>query len=256
MDDIRTWRFILETPSAAVDVTRDIPFDAEHTLDVYTPAAGGRAPAVVLVSAYPTEEVQRVLGARPKDLPAAESWGCALAHAGLAAVTYTNTEPARDLDALLRYLHEHAPALGIDARPPALWAASGNVPLAVSRIGGSRCAALMYGYMPDIDGTTVADAAARFGFANPAIAIERWPREIPIVVVRAGLDGTPGLNATIDRFAIEAHTRGLPVTIVRHDAAPHAFDYADRTEASRGIVRGVIEFLQRELGVEPGPGLQ
>ena len=50
------------------------------------------------------------------------------------------------------------------------------------------------------------------------------------VIARAGEDQMPRLNESIDRFVAEGLKRGLPLTLVNHPHAPHAFDLMDDSE--------------------------
>ena len=52
------------------------------------------------------------------------------------------------------------------------------------------------------------------------------------MVVRAGQDAVPGVNASIDQFVAAALARNLPVTATNHPTAPHSFDLLDDTESS------------------------
>ncbi len=167
------------------------------------------------------------------------------------AITYTNREPIADAHTLLRSLHDNAPALGIDETRIALWASSGNVPLALSLLTSAvKCAALCYGYTLDLDGfTEVADAARTFKFANPCAgkSIADLPTDVPLFLARAGQDQTAGLNASLDRFLGQAVTRNLPITFVNHPTAPHAFDLFDDSPTTREVVRRVLAFLRFHL---------
>jgi hypothetical protein len=106
--------------------------------------------------------------------------------------------------------------------------------------------------MLDFDGSSqVADAAARFGFVNPCAgkSVDDLPRDVPLFIARAGRDQMPGLNEAVDRFVVEALTRNLPITLVNHSAAPHAFDLFQDSEISREIIRQVLGFLRCYLAV-------
>ena len=67
------------------------------------------------------------------------------------------------------------------------------------------------------------------------------------MVVRAGQDAVPGVNASIDQFVAAALARNLPVTATNHPTAPHSFDLLDDTEASREVIRQVLAFLRFHL---------
>jgi hypothetical protein len=223
----------------AVRVRRDVPYRGDLTMDLY----GDAGPAVIIVAGYPDPGFQRMVGCRFKEMGSSVSWGRLIAASGMVAVTYTNREPESDLHALLQFLREHGASLGIDANRIGLWASSGNVPLALSALSaGVKGAALLYGYTLDVD-----EAAATFRFANPLAgkSIDALPGDVPLFIVRAGLDETPRLNETLDRFLAAAVSRNLPVTFVNHPTAPHSFDLYDDSETSAEIIRQVLAFLRR-----------
>jgi hypothetical protein len=251
----------------AVEVRRDVEFPGADggvlALDVYRPPEAGSRPAVVIAAGYPDPGYQRILGCRFKDTGSSVSWARLIAASGMAAVTYTNREPEADLRALLQHLRQDAGALGIDASRIALWAGSGNVPLALSvlmRDSGEapRCAVLCYGFTLDLDGATaVAEAARTFRFVNPCAGrtVDDLPKGRPLFVVRAGRDEFPGLNETLDRFVGAALAGNRPLTLVNHADAPHAFDLFHDSETSREIIRQILGFLRFHLlgsAVDPG----
>jgi acetyl esterase/lipase len=156
---------------------------------------------------------------------------------------------------LLRYLRNNADALGIDSERIGLWAASGNVLLALSVLMGNenaslRCAVLCYGYMMDLHGSAnVAKAATTWGFANPCTGktVDDLPPQVPLLIVRAGMDQTPHLNETIDAFVANGLRRNLPLTLVNHATGPHAFDIFHDSETSREIIRQILGFMRFHL---------
>jgi hypothetical protein len=245
----------------SVAVRQDVEFRAADggvlAMDLYSPPdakPGTRLPAVVLVAGYPDPGFERMLGRKFKETGSTMSWARLLAASGLAAIAYTNREPAADVDALLRFIQQNASSLGLDENRIGLWASSGNVPVALSALmkeGGSlRCAALCYGIMLDLDGSTsVAEAAKMFKFANPSAgkSVADLPPARPLFLVRAGRDETPGINESIDRFVAAALRLNLPLTLVNHAEGPHAFDLFDDSEATREIVREVLAFLRFHL---------
>ena len=90
--------------------------------------------------------MRRIVGCNAKDMASYVSWGRLIAASGLAAITYTASEPARDAHAILRHVRDHAGAFGIDERRIGVWACSGNVPTALSLLMDAEpplaCAAL------------------------------------------------------------------------------------------------------------------
>lgn len=245
-----------------VQVRRDVEYGAADAgalkMDIYHPPdwrRGTPTPAVVIAAGFPDPGFEARVGCKFKEMGSSVSWGRLTAASGLAAITYTNREPATDVHALLRYVRRHADDLGIDADRIALWASSGNVPVALSvlmREGGGylRCAVLCYGYTLDADGSDgVSAASGAWGFANPCAgkSVADLPRDVPLFVARAGRDEMPRLNETLDRFLSETLTHNLPVTLVNHPAAPHAFDLFDDSETSREIVRQILAFMRLHL---------
>jgi dienelactone hydrolase len=245
-----------------VRVHRDVAYAAADgsrlTMDVYLPpdaAPGARPPAVVIVEGYPDSGAEALLGCKLKDMACYGCWARLIGASGLAAVAYTNREPAADLDALLAHLQRHGAELGIDARRLGVLAFSGNVPLALSFLMTKgrepvKSAVLVYGYTLDLDGATgVAEAAAQWGFANPAAgkSVADLPRDLPLLIVRAGKDETAKLNEGIDAFVASALALNRPLTLVNHSTGPHAFDLLDDSAATRDAVRTALSFLQTHL---------
>ncbi len=247
----------------AVHVQSDVAFpgaDGEAlSLDVYRPAgsdAHSRLPVVVMVHGYPDPGFEKMLGCRFKDMQSIVSWGRLMAASGMAAIAYTTREPAADLRALLGWLRHHSTSLGIDGERLGIWASSGHVALALSQLMNDvpahfRCAALLYGYTLDAEGSTsVADAAKTFYFANGCAGkhVADLRRDVPIFIARAGQDQLPGLNQALDRFIADALTCNLRLTLANHATGPHAFDLFDDSATTRDVVQQTLAFLVRHLG--------
>lgn len=248
MEDVRVLRDVAYGTSGAETLTMDI---------YYPPGAveGARLPAVVFVAGFPDAGYEAKLGCKFKEMGACVSWGRLTAASGLAAITYTNREPAIDLEVLLGYIRQNAARFDIDERRTGLWASSGNVPLALSALMREgrerlRCAALCYGFTLDSDGFThVAEAARTWGFVNPCAGktVADLPADVPLFIARAGRDEIPHLNETLERFVTGALARNVPLTFVNHPTAPHAFDLLDESETSREIVRQILAFMRFHL---------
>jgi acetyl esterase/lipase len=178
----------------------------------------------------------------------------------MAAITYANREPERDLHSVLGHLRKHAAALGIDAGRIALLAVSGHGPLAMATLMDDRAsdplrgAALICPLLLDLEGfTAVANAAKTFRFANPAAGrtVDDLPPHSALFIARAGLDETPGLNDALDRFVAHALRRNLPVTLKNLPQAPHSFDLLHDRDTSREAVREALGFLRFVLQAGP-----
>jgi acetyl esterase/lipase len=245
-----------------VKVRRDVAYlmgDAgDLTMDIYYPPdmkSEARMPTVVIVAGYPDPGFAARVGCKFKEMGSSVSWAQLMAASGMVAVTYTNREPAADLQALLQYVRQNAARLGIDENRIGLWAASGNVPLALSVLMQKendylKCAVLCYGIMLDLDESTiVADASKMWGFANPCAgkSVADLPPGLPLFIVRAGQDEMPHLNETIDSFMTKAVSCNLPVTFTNHPTATHAFDLFHDSETSHEIVRRILAFMQFHL---------
>jgi hypothetical protein len=70
---------------------------------------------------------------------------------------------------------------------------------------------------------------------------------VPLLVVRAGEDQTPLLNASLDAFVAAALARDLPLTVINQAGAPHSFDLFTDSDASRATIRAVLRFLVEHL---------
>jgi len=262
-DHIFKKRVVYTRPGAdAVTIRRDEPYRAADgsalPMDLYYPphsTSGAQTPVVIFITGFSDVGAQRLFGAPLKQMGSYTSWAQLAAASGLAAITYTNREPAADAHAIVRHVRQNAASLNMDEHRIGVWACSGNGPTALSVLmqnadDGLKCAALCYPYTLDLDGSTsVADAAGQWGFVNPCVgtSVDDLPRDVPLFIARAGQDQMPGLNETLDRFLIKALTRNLPVTFVNHAAAPHAFDLFDDSETSREIIRRILAFLQFHL---------
>ena len=218
----------------AVTIRRDVEYQATNTgaltMDIYYPPeqkSGARIPAVVFVSGYSDLGFQKMLGCKLKDMESYISWGRLTAASGMVAITYSATEPAADVNALLQYVSQNAASLGIDEDRIGVWACSGNVPNALSVLMHEdreylKCGVLCYGMMPDLEeSANVAELAKAFGFANPCAGktVDDLPKEVPLFIVRAGRD----------------------------PAGPHAFDVLDDSETSREIIRQILAFMRFRL---------
>ncbi len=264
-NDIFTRRVCLQLDGMdAVTVRRDVaygPTDQGLRFDVYYPPDDtneGSWPAVIIVAGYPGTMEPRPTTLAYKEIGWTVSMCQLIAVSGMAAIAYTNRDPAADLQALFEHVHECAGSLRIDPARVGLIAVSGNVPTALTTLmqDASRtpaCAVFGYGCLLDLDGATdVSDAARQFGFANPGVGrtFADLRRDVPLLIMRAGRDQFPAMNASIDRFIRQGLIENLPITFVNHTEGPHAFDLFADSRTSRDIVRQTLRFLRQHLTAE------
>ena len=226
-------------------------------MDVYYPSSqpGPCAPVVLVPLAYPDPE------ARVRMYGPVTSWAQLIAAAGMAAVLYGAEAPEEDVHAALRYLRAEADALSLHVDNLGLVAASGNVTVGLSALMRDRhvkCAAFLYGYTMDLEGSTaVADMGSQAGFVNACAgkSVNDLPADVPMLFVRAGRDQFPGLNEALDTVIARALARNLPVTLINHATGGHGFDLDENTETSRGIVQQVLAFLRLHLHATVPPSV-
>ena len=223
MNPIALKKVLYELPGTDAVTVR-----TEGRLDIYE-ASGGSKMAVVIVSGYPDPGFERIVGCKFKDMASSVSWAKLIAASGMAAITYTNEEPVADLNEVLDHVSSKYERVG-------LWSSSGNSPLALSVVARAARAVFLYPYTVDVP-----EAAKKFGFATPDTG--SLTSDVPLLFVRAGKDEMPGLNETFDRFVVKALAENLPVTVINHPHAPHAFDLLDESAMTREVIRRVLEFL-------------
>lgn len=251
--EITSKELVHRIPGAADIAAEHHEYPTAHgplPFDLYRPpGAALPCPAVVLVSGYPDPALAAMVGAPIRRWASYVGWARLLAASGVAGIAYENREPA-DAHLLVEHLRSAAGLLGIDPARLGVWACSGNAPTALELVARQRpaCAALLYGYLLDLDGATeVAEAARAFHFAVPPVALDELPRETSLLLVRAGADATPGLDPALLRFHAAARARGLPVTLIDHPEAPHAFDLVDDSPPTHAVIEEVLGFLRTAL---------
>jgi len=249
-----------------VKVRKDIVYkqtdDPNMKMDVYTPAGlrpGEKRPAVIFLHGGAPARF------RPKEWGFYQSWGRLAAASGMAAVTFTYriafpashlSESGGDVADAIAYVRANADGLGIDRDRLCLASFSAGGPMLGPYLRGApesiRCLVAFYSLM-DVrqpgghEAGEPADLLARF---SPVAQVEQGSgRLTPIFVAQGRKDEVPTLLDTVDRFAAEAFARGVPLTLMSHPDAPHAFDNQVDDERTREIVRASLDFLRWHLGL-------
>ncbi|MDP6416460.1 MAG: hypothetical protein QGG54_15740, partial [Gammaproteobacteria bacterium] len=192
-------------------------------------------------------------GKHLKNLPPYQSWARLVAASGLAGVLYTTVEPVSDTLHCIEYLQAHADELNLEGNSIGLWACSGNVPNAIHLLNskqGIDCAVLSYGFMLDLNGSTVVrDAAAQYSMVNPNSGEESFPEATALMVVRAGKDEFAGINEGIEAFVAEGRGRNSNLEFIDYSEGVHSFDVLDSSPQSIEIVKRMLQFLESRLKV-------
>lgn len=230
---------------------RDLP-GHNCCFDIYFPGnTGSPPPVVLLVIGFPDFGRKQESGKGLKDLPPYISWGKLLASDGMAAVIASCADPEQDLPALLDHLTEEQDKQGLDMDRLALWACSGNGPVALHLLANYpafRAGVFFYSFLADLgEQNVVATTAEQFGFRNPATNRGLLIESKPLLVVRAGKDEFAGLNETMDHYLEALANRNQDIEFIDYPEGVHGFDLVDSSPESRQIVRRSLDYLNEQL---------
>ncbi|NKB32504.1 MAG: hypothetical protein GKR91_05340 [Pseudomonadales bacterium] len=249
-------------PSFTSSVVYELPYEHEPLLDqsfgneselfdLYYPDGGdGPFPVLVFVLGFPAPGFDAGFGFKLKDLEFYKSWARLIAASGMTAVLYSADDAEPGTLELMAYLRRNCETLKLDMNRIGIWSCSANVANAINvlnKVPDICCAALNYGYMLDLNGSTsVQDMAAQVHFANPNQGEASMPT-VPMLVTKAGQDAFPGINEGIDSFVNLARERNIPVEFIDYEKGVHSFDVLDNTDESIAIVKRMVDFLKSHL---------
>jgi len=139
---------------------------------------------------------------------------------------------AQSFDQLVAYLQQNEQRLGVDAAQVVVFSCSANARTGVPIItdpnrGYIRGAVVYYGS----------------GEAN------RFRHDVPVLVVRAGLD-VDFLNRAIDRTMADALKLNAPWTLINLAGGHHGFDVFDQDAESRAVIGETLAFVKKALNPE------
>lgn len=220
-------------PAAGITVASDVEYATSGTtrlaMDVYKPAAGPRAPALIFFNrAIGAERSQGFYGA----------WARAAASQGIIAVL-PDLRPgseAADCTLLLSYLAQHGAEHGVESI--AVYAGSGNVSSALP-------------FVEDPKQTAIKAAVMYYG----AAPVAQFRLDLPVLYVRAGLD-RPSVNASIASLVATAISQNAPVTLRNHAGGHHGFEMADDDEVTRQVIAETLDFVKRATSAPYQASLQ
>ena len=205
---------------------------------------------------YSNDATKKLVGGILKDWSWYISWGKLIAASGMAAIIYGTNSPEKDLNILLQFLQDRADEFSIDKNRIGIYSCSANVPTAlVSCMDENktyfRCAAFYYGYLLMTDQENIPEIEAlaeKYGFLTPKLNAELKLRDdLPLLIVRAGLDSFPHLNSSIDHFISKAVSQNLQINFINYQKGQHGFDAYDDNDQSREIIKKTIDFWKFHL---------
>lgn len=240
--------------------------DTPLMMDIYYPPsmeADARLPMVVFVIGFADSVAIPLVGSPLKDFGQYVSWGRLTAASGLIGITYQTQQPD-DLEALVEYIRDNAASLGLDADRVGIWACSGNVPTAISFIMQDdreyiKFAVLYYGFMLTSDNKLSkqvnAQCASLGCYSTELEDVKDIRNDLPLFIVRAGLDSYAHLNESIDHFVTVAAQGDAVFELVDYAEGIHGFDVRDfwttsPHEQSGEIVRQTLEFMKSNCGIK------
>jgi dienelactone hydrolase len=258
-------------PAVALITDREYRTVGGHAypLDVYRPSPDAETarPAVVLVHGQAHPALLR----DAKSWPTQQRLARAFAERGTVAVvpnlgaTATGAAPSQQFSnaalvadnvvAAVRHVQAHAVSLGVDRRRLGLWVAGeGGLYALGPALGGElngavRCAVAVHPLLSAerLASTRPALGAGLLERLRPAAHLRRHRRgPFPILIVRAGQDAAD-VNQAIDAFVEVADRVEAPVSVVRHEGGPHAFDAVDATAETVAAFAEAAAFLERYL---------
>jgi dienelactone hydrolase len=228
-------------------------------MDIYYPPDfdfKSKIPAIIIVLGYNDMAGQRLLGSKFKDYITFISWCKIIAASGMAAVLYETVNPVQDILALANYLKSNEGELGIDNSKIGAFTLSAHSPTTICETltGQSnifKCAVVYYGliltddfvYLPQIDAFS-----QDMGFCTPRLPDPAlWKKNVPIMIVRAGLENIPYINQSLTEFCEKALFQNLPITLVNYSDGTHGFDTSIDNDKTRQIIKNTLDFWKFNL---------
>jgi len=215
--EVTTRRLLYEIPGMQSVQVRDDSFTGADGQPLPMKIYGTHGPIVVILAGYPDAGVLKHVGCKFMEYEWTINMAQVIAASGMTAITHSNRDPLPDAKALL----EHLSAAG---RKVGIWSVSGHGPVVLEAAPKAAAAVLI----------------------NPVT--KDFCPGIPLFVVRAGHDETPGLNLALDQFVTRALAEDKPVTLVNYPGAPHAFDLSLDAPETRRILQQGLDFLRANLG--------
>ncbi len=249
-----------------VIVKKNIPYlnfsDSTLKMDIYYPPNfdfKSKIPAIIFVFGYTDIAAKKLIGRQFRNYSWYISWCKIIAASGMAAILYETVDPVNDLVSLAKYIQSNQDKLLIDKNNIGTYSCSANTPVAITNILNSsnnffKCTVIYYGffltddfeYLPQID-----TLSQKMGFKTPRLTDPiNWRKDVPILIVRAGLDKVPFINQTLWNFYMKATNQNLAVTLINYPKGLHGFDASNNNNTTRMIIKSTLDFWKFNLKVK------
>jgi hypothetical protein len=241
-----------------VIIKKDIPYqdivDSTLKMDIYYPPDFDfqrKIPAIIFISGAPDSSMVKLVGNPFRKFNQYTSWCKLVAASGMAAIVYETIDPKNDLISLTEYINSERVNLSIDKNKLGSFVCSGHTPTAAYHILSAssifRCGVLYYGFFLPQDFLNISTIESMFkqrGFQKPSALPDPavWKKDVPLLIVRAGMDETPYLNQSMKSFVNHAINQNLPITVINYANGVHGFDVYTDNETSREIIKKTLEF--------------
>jgi len=246
-----------------VIIKKDIPYQdiAGSTLkmDIYYPPDFDferKIPAIIFISGAPDSSMVKLVGNPFRKFSQYTSWCKLVAASGMAAIVYETIDPKNDLISLTEYINSERVNLSIDKNKLGAFVCSGHTPAAAYNILSAssifKCGVLYYGFFLPQDFLNITVIESMFkqrGFQKPSALPDPalWKKDVPLLIVRAGMEETPYINQSMQSFVNHAINHNLPITLINYPDGAHGFDAYNDNETTRQIIKTTIEFWKFNL---------
>jgi hypothetical protein len=242
---------VFTVPGMERTMVAAVPYKPGKSMDIYYPGsfAFGKKPLPVVVFAmgYSAEFTTGWFGAELKDLGQYVSWGQLAAASGMIGVAYQTDYPDDDIGAVLSFVMEKGPRLGLDRERIGIFACSGNaqtglIALTEKRAEWTRAVRCGVIYYP-----VVSYFMNKGEEVMPAPFKRELRSDVPLLFVRIGNE-RPEWKEAVDGFLGKAQGKYAKLEVVSYEKGIHGFDTDQPGEESSRIVERTLAFFKQNLG--------
>jgi hypothetical protein len=245
-----------------VIVKKDIPYcnvaDSNLKMDIYYPPNynfSRNIPAIIIIYGCSNEGQLELLGDQFRNWSVHISFCKLIAASGMAAIIYETVDPKNDLISLTEYIKSNHDKLSIDDNKIGAFTSSSNTPVAITNILNRstnifKCAVVYYGIFLTKGLEKLPQTDSVFGFQNPRLSEPiDWNKNVPLLIVKAGLDNDPYVIRSILDFYNNAIYQNLPVTFINYPTGQHGFDFLNDNDTTKIIIASTLDFWKFYLKI-------